>query len=371
MHLPPKEFCAATTRGPSAVLPPPLMVTTSLFKASRTGDIDSVSVLLGAGAKVNEGREVNGATPLIAACWGGHDSVVKMLLGAHAAVNTTLPYSPLYAASANGYGDVVSMLLGAGAAVNHAYDGGLAALYAASAHGHRLIVSVLLGAGATVNQACADDGSTPLIAASGCGYGDIVSMLLGAGAAVDQARDSGVTPLLLACHKGEACCLRTLSSYGARRSSLVSLEGVSHDYSAEDVATDVGHTDIAAWLASTRLWCTPLHHLTIIDAVRARALLRDGADLHAAAAPCGPTPLSLARAMQAPANGSPAALVLQAAAPWSPRTHSLFPAAARDRATSLMLLGHALSRSSRFTGEEAALFDVWLEVVMRFAVQRE
>ena len=167
-----------------------------------------------------------------------------------------------------------------------------------------------------------------------------------------------------------------LSSYGACRSlsTVVLVGGEANQFNVEDMATRIatlsGHAAIAAWLASTRQWSTPLHHLTIINAVRARALLRDGADLHATAAPGGPTPFSLARAVQAPATGSPAALVLQAAAPWSPRTHSLFPEAARDRATSLMLLGHALSRSSRFTGEEAALFDVWLEVVMRFAVQR-
>jgi hypothetical protein len=56
---------------------------------------------------------------------------------------------------------------------------------------------------------------------------------------------------------------------------------------------------------------------------------------------------------------------------WSPQSHARFPAAARARAVSLMLLGHALSRSGRFACEEVALFDVWVDVVMPFVVHRE
>ena len=49
---------------------------------------------------------------------------------------------------------------------------------------------------------------------------------------------------------------------------------------------------------------------------------------------------------------------------WGPPTHELFPAAARERAVQLLLLGHRLSREERFFMQEAALFDVWLEHVM-------
>ena len=130
---------------------------------------------------------------------------------------------------------------------------------------------------------------------------------------------------------------------------------------------------IVAWLTATRLWSTPLHHLTIIDGQRARALLRAGADLHAAAEAGGPTPLSLATARraegQAPAS-SPAALVLQAAGPWSPATHPLFPAAARARAVELLLLGQRLSREPRFGTEGGALSDAWMGWVLPHAVQR-
>ena len=59
-----------------------------------------------------------------------------------------------------------------------------------------------------------------------------------------------------------------------------------------------------------------------------------------------------------------------AAEPWCPRTHALFPAGARAFAVELLLLGHRLSRQPRFEGEEVSLSDIWMDVVMPFAVVR-
>ena len=89
----------------------------------------------------------------------------------------------------------------------------------------------------------------------------------------------------------------------------------------------------------------------------------------------GPTPSSLAQALRAAgdadaAEGSAASLVLAAAEPWGPRTHALFPAAARGFAVEVLLLGHQLSHQPRFTGEEVALLDVWTQLVMPSAVVR-
>ena len=106
--------------------------------------------------------------------------------------------------------------------------------------------------------------------------------------------------------------------------------------------------------------------------MRARALLRAGADLEAASQG-GPTPLSLARELRQAGEageGTAAWLVLQAAGPWSPGTHTLFPAAARLKAEAFMLLGHNLSRDPRFAGEEGSLLDAWIEVVLPHAVRR-
>ena len=129
---------------------------------------------------------------------------------------------------------------------------------------------------------------------------------------------------------------------------------------------------MAAWLAESRDWTTPLHHLRVVTPARARALLRGGADLRAAARDGAPTPLSLARGLRAAGEaggGSAAALVLRAAEPWSPETHELLPAAARAWAVAVVRLGTLLSR--RFGGEEQSFVDAWRDYVMPHAVGRD
>lgn len=131
-------------------------------------------------------------------------------------------------------------------------------------------------------------------------------------------------------------------------------------------------------------WTTPLHCLAppavgadgrCIDAATARELLRTDAptnNLHAAAGPLCPTPLSFARQLCAAGEappGSAAALVLSAAEPWSPRTHALFPSCVRGRALFLLLVGHRLAmRENGKIG--SALIDVWIAHVMSLAVSR-
>ena len=127
--------------------------------------------------------------------------------------------------------------------------------------------------------------------------------------------------------------VQLLSSHGASRTNadLVHM-------TAERLALYSGHEDIIAWLTATRHWSTPLHHLTVITPSRTRTLLRDGADL-LASHEGGPTPLALAQGMLAAGtavNGSAAHIVLCAARPWSPETHELFPAEARERARRIM-----------------------------------
>jgi hypothetical protein len=133
------------------------------------------------------------------------------------------------------------------------------------------------------------------------------------------------------------------------------------------------HAKLFTWLTATADWISPLHHLTVVPPDRARALLRDGADVHASRAPGCPTPLSLALKLEGKKRASPgstAHLVLLAAALWSPRNHILFPERDRARAVQLMCLGWQLSRSGAFEGHEASLTDIWRDFVLAHAVQR-
>ena len=90
-----------------------------------------------------------------------------------------------------------------------------------------------------------------------------------------------------------------------------------------------------------------------------------------------PTPLSLAAARLLLGDGSGdgrAALIVRAAAPWSPGTHALFPAGARARAVELLRVGWLLARQLQgalaANEVEMAFRDVWLGHVMPHAIER-
>ena len=89
------------------------------------------------------------------------------------------------------------------------------------------------------------------------------------------------------------------------------------------------------------------------------------------------TPLSLAReyvarAADGAADTSAAHLVVQAGQPWSPQTHALFPAWARERAVALLRIGFQLfvKDAERFPASAVSLLDLWIDRVMPFDVRR-
>jgi hypothetical protein len=189
------------------------------------------------------------------------------------------------------------------------------------------------------------------------------------GADVNKRTNHDITPMSAACVLGYLALTQLLSSYGAVRTFTIDRT----KWTAEERATFQGRPEIAAWLITSRKWTTPLHHLTIIPAARAHALLRNGDSILAAAAPGDPTPLSLARELHATgeaAEGSAAALVLKAAAPWSRATHELFPDAARAYAVRMLLVGHRLSRLPKYESVAQAVFDLWVDHMMPHIVDR-
>lgn len=141
----------------------------------------------------------------------------------------------------------------------------------------------------------------------------------------------------------------------------------------------LGVAGCQAWLAATRRWTSRLHHFAALPQQRVRALLVGGADPLATdgSGPAAQTPVSLARALLAgdepppwPSALQSAQLVVDAAGPWSTRTHALFPPAVRARAVELLLLGHLLARDERFAESAAAIIDVWEHGVLPRAVCR-
>ena len=174
------------------------------------------------------------------------------------------------------------------------------------------------------------------------------------GAAINQAMNDGTAPLFAACQDGHLEVAKLLSSYGASRAATPL-------GTPEEIANSQGHADSAAWLVASRGW-TPLAHLETLTAARATSLLRGGASLHEGE----PTPLRRA----AGGEGEAAALVRRAAAPWTPASHSLFPAAARARAALLVRSLYEIHERQldRPNGIAARDFSA---CVLRFAITRE
>ena len=131
--------------------------------------------------------------------------------------------------------------------------------------------------------------------------------------------------------------------YGANRTNLAG--GNWNNWlpaTAEDIATYFGHQHIVDELRLNRDW-SQLHHLEVLTAERARALLRDGAQTDTGV----PTPLDRAKELcrsGAADAGSAAHVVLEWGAPWSRQTHKFYPPAVRARVAALMRIAQAIKR---------------------------
>jgi CO/xanthine dehydrogenase Mo-binding subunit len=119
-------------------------------------------------------------------------------------------------------------------------------------------------------------------------------------------------------------------------------------------------------------WTTALHYAHFLDSPRVRALLRGGAVIAGAQMP-GTSPLMIAatlRALLAERTPEGSLLVLRAAEPWSPESHSLFPPKARARAMELVRLGASLARQFKEGTCEGELNEVWRSSVLPLAIRR-
>lgn len=331
--------------------------------------------------------------------------------------------SPLYTATLAGRARTVRVLIEARADVNAKDCVGETALVRAcqrAIHPHYAeIARMLVAAGADVVEASRAGGAVPLGLASEAGDGELVRLLLANKASacwrgpqgddglcwwaarsapcLAQLLDAGADPNLpglygfpameRACAAFDLRCVQLLSSYGAKRRFSRAVRGeataeevvvramrvyeCTHARPAESSSGWRNGKAVLDWLVASREWSSSLHHIDVLTPARALALLRTDADLHARANG-GPTPLQLARtALRVPPALltrdmlGVAQLIIAASEPWSPATHRLFPASARERALVAMMLGKRVAARLM-----AALDDVWLTLVMPSAITR-
>ena len=199
---------------------------TPLLYASAFGSLESMKLLLDAGADVN-GKDSFEQVPLH---WAACDPArVRLLVerGANVNAKTKSGRTALMAASAcQAAEESVKLLLGKGADVNAVQQTGTTALLEAAGYGGCRIARMLLSAGAKPDVADAG-GYTPLMAAAGAGDVELVRELLAKGAQVNAKNTfSGVvkngdiqlkslTPLMLGVPTGSAELVRVLLEAGA------------------------------------------------------------------------------------------------------------------------------------------------------------
>ena len=235
----------------------------------------------------------------------------------------------------------------------------------------------LIAAKADVHRAN-HKGITPLFTACRHGHEACARAVLAEGASVDARSNGGLTAMQNAAARGHLSCVQLLSAHSADRGGNAPQRYAAH----------FGHHHIVTWLQRSQFWTTPLHHADIIDRKTAYDLLRGGASISVRAREVmAPSPLDVARevlgrgevggrievAKAAPLASldTAAALIVRAAAPWSPETHPLFPEVVRGRAYELLKLGYLLSRQSRFSSEAGSLVDAWRTFVMPHALPRD
>jgi ankyrin repeat protein len=239
----------------------PETLSNALEASAATGRIETVSMLLAAGANVNApaaGRD--GQTALQAAAEGGHLDVVERLLAAKADVNAPATeynggQTALQAAAGGGHLSVVERLLAAKADVNAPaaeYNGGQTALQAAAGGGHLNVVESLLTAKADVNASAAgQNGRTALQTAAEGGHLDVIERLLAAKADVNApaAGQNGRTALQAAAGGGH---LNVVESLLTAKADVNAPATRQNGRTALQAAAGGGHLDVVERLLAAK-----------------------------------------------------------------------------------------------------------------------
>ena len=189
-RTPPDRIDVNATQGDGA---------TALHWAAHWNDIETVELLIRAGANVNAANDY-GVTPLTLACTNRGAAVVEKLLVARASPDAAqiTGVTPLMECARTGTVDGVKSLLARGASVRavHSRTGQHALMWAIDGR-HAEIVKLLIDGGADA-RAPSKSGFTPLMFAARSGDVDSARMLLDAGARMDDRTVDYGTALVVA-----------------------------------------------------------------------------------------------------------------------------------------------------------------------------
>ena len=241
-------------------------------------------------------------------------------------------------ASKGGHLGCVRLLLQRGATVDIKSGDGTTALMLACLNGHPHVVQELLAKGADVQMRDRRCGWTAVTWCNGWGG---AARTEGCVNSAIMLLEHGAMPEGLgnACTYGPLKMVQLLLAYGADRRA---------------VPLHRNKPEVQQWLVDTQQLKAPLQYLHAMPPARAARLLRAGASIEQHAA--SPSPLDIARDLKQHGlaqEGSAADLVLRASKPWSPATHTLFPAPARKYACDVLRLAYLIRMRHLPTGPPA------------------
>ena len=196
------------------------MPPSALYFVSEKGLLHTSRKLIERGAFVNERGGYLGRA-LFAACSGGHEAIIQLLLdeGADIDAESDKPSEgqALHVAIFYEQESIIPLLLKKGADVNTTGGGKWrSAIQMASEQGLKGTVELLLRWGADVNASRGQEFGAPIQIASGEGHKDIVQLLLDNGADVNANQGKRLsTPIQIASIKGHEGIVRLLLDNGA------------------------------------------------------------------------------------------------------------------------------------------------------------
>jgi ankyrin repeat protein len=174
--------------------------------AARSGSAPVVRLLLGHGARLEDGA------PLRAAVAGGHDAVVDVLLG-NDGTEREIVNEALRVASTSGEVSIAAALLAAGADPGDPGPGGETAICAAANLPSSRILGRLIAGRSIAGHECQN--GVPLLHQAASSPENL-RFLLEAGENPNHARPDGTTPLLVAAGQGNDASVRILLQAGAK-----------------------------------------------------------------------------------------------------------------------------------------------------------